>query len=334
MVARRAVLQQLALLAGSFALSACGAAATSVVVPEPSLPPLHLSPLSDLVTGAGLCWAIWGRPNDFTRLAPLNEPIASLLPEPRRALFAHATAIDINKIRNIVVASYPDSTLFLLDGVPSPIETERLYRERLMSGVTRTVHRADAILLRGVTASGEKRSLAALGKDVIALESGSGLHTKVAALYAEEKLKRTPRVRDLPDIAMLLARLGDAPLVAVAPGPFEGDWADAVHGVLGACTAAAACARPTPTGTILTQVLFAGRWGAQTEGALARISAAWQDLARSDFGKLTGLDRSVEAPRTMADDRVVGLEVALDGPRFFQGLHAAVSAEARDIMRL
>jgi len=333
-IPRRALLQQLVLLAGGVALGACASSVAKPPQAPPAPEPLRLPPLPDLVAAASLMWIVIARPKELTSVPSLAPGIQRLAPDSRRALFERASGIRIDRIDRVVVASYPDSTLFLLEGgVRDPLLVERLFRERWMTDVTRSVRRHDLVIARGKTATGSKRSLAALGSKTVAIESGSWLHAKVAALYAEGKLHRAPRALELPDVPMLVERLGDAPLLAIAPGPFEGDWQRALRGVLGVCTAAAGSVRPDKDGTLRTQLLFAGDWTSKPDKAIEHLLASWQDLSQSSFGRLTGLDTPREPPRTQADARIIGVSVDLDGAKLVDGLYAAVSAEARDITR-
>ncbi len=335
MPSRRLFLQQLGLLASAVLAPAC-AATTAPPPPAAPLaaPPLQLPALPDLLTSASLTWLLIARPQEFTRFAELDRGARRLIPDARRALFEHASGIRIDAIEHLVIAAYPDSTIFLLDPVPDPLLAERRFRDRLMSDVTRSVLRHDLIITRGRNGLGNKRALAAMGAHAVAIESGSWLHTRVAALYAQGKLHRAPRALELPDVRMLLHRLGDAPLLAVAPGPFEGEWQHALHGLLAGCTAAAGAVRPSAGGVLHVQLELAGDWGPQPAAALDRLAASWNDLSHSSFGRLTGLDEPIDPVRTAGDVGVIGLSVTLQGARLLDGLYDAVRAEARDIMRL
>jgi len=333
---RRVFLQQLALLAGAVALPACGATPAAVApTPSPVLPPaLRLPPLPDLVTGASLSWLLIARPKTFTAVPAIDAALRRLVPDNRRELFRRVSGIQLDRIEHLVVAAYPESTLFIVDGVADPLEAERLYRERLMSAVTRSERRYDLVLLRGKSASGTRRSLAAMGANVVAIEAGGWLHTKVAALYAEGRLKRTPRALELPDVRLLVDRFGDAPLTAFAPGPFEGEWRSALHGVLGVCTAIGASVRLGEGTAADVDFAFCGDWDGGMDQTLDRLVRSWDDIAQSSFGRLTGLSEPLVAPRTHFDQRVIGLSVTVDAARFAEGLFATVRAEARDLMQL
>lgn len=335
MISRRTVLEQLLLLAGGVLVPACGAT-PAPVAPKPAdvPPPIKLPPLQELLPAASLSWMLMARPQEFSCIPSLDAGMRHLVSAARRQLFEHVTGVRIDTIKHLVVGSYPDSTVFLLDGVPDPIAAERKYRERLITQVTRSVFRHDVVVLRGKTAGGEKRSMAALGAETVAIEAGSWLHGRVACLYAMGKLQRAPRALEAPDVGMLLQRVGDPPLVGIAPGPFEGEWEQAMHGVLGATTAALGAVRPDKDGTMRVRVLLAGEWGADKDRAVARLQETWNDISRSAFGSLTGLDHPVEPLRTESEAGVIGISIALDGARFVDGLYHAVSAEARDIMRL
>lgn len=336
MPTRRAFVQQLALLAAAVLAPACAGTRppNPPRVSPPPPEPLALPPLPELLTSASLDWLILARPKEFTRYPELDQGIRRLVPDARRAVFEHAFGIRIDAIEHLVVGSYPGSTIFLVDHVPDPLLAERLYRERLMTDVTRSVRRHDLVITRGKNALGEKRCVAAMGKETVAIESGSWLHTRVAALYAEGKLHRAPRALELTEVRALLDHVGDAPLLGIAPGPFEGEWEQALHGLLGVCTAAIAAVRPVGGGTLDAKFALAGDWGQQPSEALERLDKGWNDLSRSSFGKLTGLNAPIAPPRTATGPGLIELSVTLNGAQLADGLYTAVSAEARDIMRL
>jgi len=273
------------------------------------------------------------KPQAFTAIPGIDAGLARLVPPVRRRLFERATGIRIDSIRNLVAAGYRDGIVFAVDGVPDPLASERLYRDRLMTDIGRSARRHDVVITRGKTSSGEKRALVAMGSETVVVESGSWLHTRVAALYAEGKLRRAPRALDLPDVRMLLREAGAPPLVAVAPGPFEGPWHDALHGLLGVCTAGVAGVQPDRAGILRCQFLLAGAWDKDEARATERLIQSWNDIARSPFGAVTGLNEPQEPPTTRAGARILSLSVALNGARFSQGLYDAVSAEARDLLR-
>jgi len=326
---------QLAQLAGGLWWTACASPAQRPPAgPSQAPDPIVVPPLPDLFAAAGLTWIVIAKPQAFTAIPGIDAGLARLVPPVRRRLFERATGIRIDSIRNLVAAGYRDATVFAVDGVPDPLASERLYRDRLMTDIARSARRHDVIITRGKTSSGEKRALVAMGSETVLIESGSWLHTRVAALYAEGKLLRAPRALDLPDVRMLIREAGDPPLVGVAPGPFEGEWHHALHGLLGVSTAGVAGVRPDQGGTLRCQFLLAGEWDKDEARATERLIESWNDIARSPFGTVTGLNEPEDPPKTRASARIVSLSVALNGVRFSQGLHDAVSAEARDLLRL
>jgi hypothetical protein len=161
-----------------------------------------------------------------------------------------------------------------------------------------------------------------------------------AALYfAQHKLKRaSPALRGEP-LARAERLVGDAPLRGFAPGPFEGEWAAGLGGLLRATTAIAASARPyePPPGTgasaaIALHVVLTGAWGGDAPAAAKRLLSAWDVLAQDALGHLTGIDHPVVAPQAAGDAEALHLEVALDPMLLARGLHAATDATLSEIL--
>jgi hypothetical protein len=62
------------------------------------------------------------------------------------------------------------------------------------------------------------------------------------------------------------------------------------------------------------------------------LSMAWDDLAKSDLGRLLRLDEPAAPPRTSVTERAVELDVDLELRPIADGLHAAVAADVWTMM--
>lgn len=295
--------------------------------------PLLLDPLEDLAPAAGLEWIVIASPQEILASQALQPELGKLFPEFRFDALLRSSAIDLRKVRRVVVASYPTSTLFVIGGIADPVEAERRFRQRLMSDIVRTEHRDDAVQVTGKLGSGETRALAALQPDVVVIESGGTRYARAACLHALGKLKRSPAALQAPGLPRLVERLGKAPIRAFAPGPFQGDWERGLHGLLGAAIAAAGAVRITPVGTLQASFAVAGDWGDRAEAASLRLEQSWKDLADSGFGRLTDLENPVHAALPTHAPDTASLTVEVDAHRFLEGLRAAVSARIEEIMQ-
>jgi hypothetical protein len=294
---------------------------------------LRVQPVEALAPAAGLQWIVIVEPQALLEHEALKAGLAKLFPDFRLDALERSSAIDVRKLDRAVIASYPGSTLFVLRGVPDPMEVERRMRARLMSDVVRTVHRDDAVLLTGKLANGQRRAVVAMTPGIVVLESGEVRHAKAAYYHALGKLKRSPGAMDAPGVKALAARLGAAPVLAFAPGPFEGEWAAGVHGLLGAADGAAASVRITPIGTLQGSFVVAGPWGERAEAASGRVARSWDDISQSGFGRLTGLNDPVHAPLPTHAPDAASLTVEVNAQRFVDGLRHAVSAQISEIMQ-
>jgi len=121
--------------------------------------------------------------------------------------------------------------------------------------------------------------------------------------------------------------------MALAPGPFEGDVARGLRGLLGAATAIGAVARPSARQGILLSVAVAGDFSTSAGPASKELLAAWTDLATSGFGHMLGLDAPVEAPTVTFAPDAVALTVELSGKALAEGLAKATASRVEDIFR-
>lgn len=295
--------------------------------------PLLLDPIEDLAPAAGLEWILIASPQLILSSRALQPELGKLFPEFRFEAFNRSSAIDVRKLKRVAVASYGGSTLFVLGGVADPMEAERRLRQRLMLDVVRAEHREDVVMVSGKLASGEVRAFAALQPDVVVIESGGGKFAKAACLRAVGKLKKSPPALQAAGLPNLVRRMGDAPLRIFAPGPFQGQWENGLHGLLGSASAAAGAVRVTPIGTLQASLAVAGEWGDRAEEASLRLEASWKDLAASGFGRLTGLCNPAQSPLPTHAPEAASLTVEVGAHRFLEGLRAAVSARIEEIMR-
>jgi hypothetical protein len=305
--------------------------------------PLHLAPLVDLAPAAALMWLIEVHPRSLVLDGRLARALATVLPEPRLLAFKWATGgLDPKETDALVLAAYPSTLLWLVHQFIDPHRIEAAFRARVTTlegraedGVSKDP-RASITRLWG-TLTTERADLAIFGVEAVGLERGRFGPLRVAELFAEGKLKRaSPALRAEP-LVHLAELLGDAPVRAFAPGPFQGELQSAAGGLLGACTAVGASARvvggsATSTVGLAVHAVLLGAWGADADAASERLRAVFDILAQSGIGRLLGLAHCLAGPAVHGSEGALTLDFTVDAVELAQGLHAATAADARTIM--
>jgi hypothetical protein len=345
---RSAPLSRRAALSLPLLALACSPRAPAEAPARPGPAP-HLEPLSDLATFASMRWLIHLRMREIASRAELMPAIARVIPEDRFAGFAAGHGgVDVRQLHELVIGRYAGATLWLARGVFDAARVERAFRDRAEIVEGRAVDRTPEQLAGGIVRTWgrvreDRAQLAMFGREAIALElapsSGEGAPPsasplRVAELFAEGRLKKAaPALRTEP-LRRAAELLGDAPARGFAPGPFEGDWAAGFGGLLAASTAAAIAVRPASRDgrpLLACTLALLGAWE-QDDGAATRL-AAWLDtFGHEPLGRLLGVDKPVEAPRTRTLDDALVLEASFDAEIVARGLHDAVGANVREIM--
>ncbi len=320
---------------GLLLLAACGGKAA----PPPASPrraELKIEPLTDLVPAAGLVWMLDLRPQELMASAALPPALAEIVPDARfQAFGSRHGGIDLRGAKELVVASYPDAVLSLVETPVDPARVEAAFAARVLAVEGRAIE-GDAIRTWGTlsTAQGVSREqVAILGREAVAMETGQLGPLRAVLAFAEGKLHRAQPALRADPLLRAASLLGDAPARAFAPGPFEGAWASGLGGLLRATTAAAIGAWPLGTSNLFFRVVLLGGWGDDAPAAAERLRAAFELLTDDPLGKLMGADRPTDGPRTGSTSDAVMLEVAFDALALARGLAAATTGTVADIMR-
>ncbi len=324
-------------LTGALA-AACG---SPVEVPKPpALRPLELARLDHLAAGAGLAWVVRLRPRAIAAIPWLIPSIGVLLPEARLDAYRDKTGLDLRQLPEAWLLQYGDAFGGSLEAIVrhtvDPLELERRFRARLTADIVRTEERPDLIRISG-RAGTQPRAFARLGGDVVVYQSGGdGARgpARVASLYATGKLDKVQPVLDVAPMGALFGRFGDAPVIAVAPGPFDPEMARAARGLLASATGVAAALRPTARENLGFAIAISGDFGDRGAEAAEILHGAWDDIATSTMGRLLALDRPIDKPVAAGDAGVVTLAAELEPDRLAEGLRAVASEDLDAIMRL
>jgi hypothetical protein len=332
------------------AAAAAAATLTGCVASAPRVPRVRVERLPDLLARAGLSWLVWGSPRELGEVPWLTQPIARILPDIRLSAFRALTGLELRRVPEAAVASYPpsappgtplgkpgtlESTVYLVRHATTPDTVEKAFVERLVTdqkreasgGVVHVSGRAGIVL----------RSLWLVGDEIAIFQYGGDQATgpgKVASLYAQGKLKRSPTALANDPLRLIDLRLGAAAAKAYSLGPFDDEFAAGARGLLQAATGVGASCAPTHSNHLELRIVLTGDYPADDAGVEEAARNAWADIAtRDSFGHLLGLDRPVQRAVLQRGEGEVGLTVGLDADLVSRGLAAATAAQIDEIMK-
>lgn len=335
--------QWLWVLSSLLCTAGCSGAPIATAPPKPApLPPLRIDTLDLLLPRAGLRWVIFIHPSEWASLPWLKPAVALIVPDGQFDQFAQRTGIELRSLEQAAIALYRDekereSLVYLGKASAKPEAVEQWMFKRLTGQIKRAQDRPDLLRLSGRIGD-SPHALTLLGANpmVFVLQTGGSLHTgpaRIAALFAEQKLKRSPAVLAQDPLKALSARLGPAPLLAFALGPFEGELSRGARGLLSAAVALGCSARPSAREGLAFTLVVSGDFRTDAQGAADQLHASWNDFAQSSFGHLLGLDqpKSPALPTHASDG--VAIAVEIDPMKLAQGLASATSRSVEEIMR-
>lgn len=304
--------------------------------PLPPPVPLHLSPACDLAPAAGLSWVVEAKPRAIAENADLIPYVGLVVPEGRFTRFAAASGgIDLRQIKDLCVARYPDATLTIAHTPIDPARVERAFADRVTRPGSRAIDVPNPPVVR-ITGevAGEPQAIVLLGREGVVLEEGKTGSLRAAEAFALGKLKRAAPALRGAALERAAAVLGDAPIRAFAPGPFEGESAKGLGGLLRAATAFGIAAGPAGSpARIAVRIVLTGAWGHDAQAAADRLAAAAHVVSESALGRLLGVNRPTEGPRVEGRADALVLDVTLDAAALATGLHDAIEADTTELFR-
>jgi len=289
--------------------------------------PLRSGALTDFIPAAGLRWMIVGRPAELANTPVLKPLIAELLPTERLDAFARATGVPLPDIPNALAAGFDLSTLYVAE---TPFENriiETRFTERLVTGASVESKHPRVRRITG-TVGLSPEALLRVDHRFVAFAVGEPAQAKIVELFLLGRLSRSPSALQGTALKGIPAEFAAAPLRFYAPGPFTGEWERGARGLLAGATAIGAMAVPEGDG-LRVEVAIVGSYQGVDIG---RLSAAWEDLAQSSFGRLTGLDQPITPPRAELPKGHLALEVKIPLRPLFAGLRAAVAADVWEML--
>jgi hypothetical protein len=331
---------------GALAAAACGG---GTAAPKgPSTPDLAVDPLVDLLPAAGLVWLFDVHARELLANPALAPAVATLFPQDRFEAFAASHGgVDLRRAERLALADYGGSFVAAAETRYDAPAVEKAFAAHVVDPGPRVVEGGVTRLsgggqgersepgepgVRGVRGVRERQGLALLGGEALVFERGDvGLLVAVSA-FARRKLHKTKPALHAEPLATAASLLGDAPFRAFAAGPFTGEWAGGLGGLLRATTAAGAAVRVEPGPALRAHVVLTGAWGTDAPAAAERLGAAVQLLATDSLGRLLGLDHPLEDPKVSGAPDALRLEFLLDPVRLARGLHAATDAKISEVM--
>jgi hypothetical protein len=303
-----------------------------------------LDPLVGLAPAAGLVWLVDAHLAELFAVPALAAAMELVVPAARFDAFAERHGgIDLRRVTELVLADYDGSTLALARTDVEPARVEAAFAARAIAVEGRAIEGGITRFWGSIGRTREQ--VAVFGSRAVGLERGRFGPLRAAMYFALGKLKRAQPALAVDPLARAAALLGDAhvpPVRAFAPGPFAGEWAAGLGGLLAATTAIAASATPAaapgrtsapgPMSALALRLVLTGAWGADAAAAAARLASSYQLLANDSLGRLLGMDHPLEEPQVSGDAEALRLAVLLDAPALFRGLHAATEARIGEIM--
>lgn len=319
-----------------------GAACSSAPVkpPPPPLGPLATDKLEGLATSAGLSWMVRAKPRAIAQIPWLIPSIGKIVPEPHFDKFRERSGLDPRQLHEVYLLKYGEALANaeaqIVRHNGDGVMLEKKFFARLTSDAVRTEDRPDLVRLSG-NIGRSNHAFARIGKDIVAYQQ-RGEDAKgpvaIASLFARGKMPKVRRLLADDPLKSLVARFGEAPLVAAALGPFTDEWKSAAGGLLEVSDAIAGAARPTARENIGVAIAIVGNFSNDDAKAAEVLKSAWDAIAVSTMGRLLGLDRPIEPALTAGDRGVITLSVELDQNRLADGLKALVEQDLEAIMRL
>ena len=335
-------------------VAACGAPAKPAPPPEK---PIELPDLVDLVPAAGLDSLVEAHPRALLEHPELLPLIYRVVPETQLDTFARRHGgVDPLKLEELVVASYGNTTLALGEDTFAPARLEQAFGQRATRVTGRFVDRPGGPLSTVVRLEGEnddgKLALVLFGARAFAVETHApaGLVGPVRAseLFALHKLTRARPALATAPLDAAAAALGPAPVRIFFPGPFEGESAKGLAGLLQATTAVALAIRPHSAGSdgdrsapndlhekvaLDVTVDLLGAWNDDAPAAGQRFAAAIEHIGRSDLGRLCGLNEPIRGPILKTSPTVLSIFAVVDADKLASGARAATSSQIDEIMK-
>lgn len=297
--------------------------------------PLHLDSACELAPSAGVEWVVEAKPRALAEIPDLIPVIGLIVPEARFATFAASHGgVDVRQITDLCVAKYKDTVLTVARSPIDPMRVEKGFADRVTHPGGRSIDVVNPPVIRvWGEVNGEAQQLVIFAREAVALEQGRAGPVRAAESFALGKLRRASPVLRGAALAGVVRQIGDAPIRAFAAGPFEGELAQGLGGLMRASTAVGVSAQFVGSpAKVAVRLVLTGAWGKDAPAAAERLAAAVHVVSESPLGRLLGVNRPLVEARVRGEDEALFVEVTLDAMAGARGLHDALDAEIGDIM--
>jgi hypothetical protein len=259
----------------------------------------------------------------------MKPALELLFPSVRLDAFARSTGLDLRDAPSGAAAGFDLATLFLAETPWENTTIEDRFVARLAASARIAAPPSGVRRVSG-TVGMTPETFVRQDRRFVAVAIGDPTPARVAQLYAEGRLGRSPPALKGSALSTLPAELANAPLRFYAPGPFAGEWAQGARGLLGVSLALGVAAYSEGDALRVIAVL-SGRWKGDD---IERVDAAWTDLAESSMGRLLGLDQPAAPPEITVSDDFLTLKVRLARLPLVTGLRAAVEADVWEFLQV
>lgn len=280
----------------------------------------HRGPLTDYVAAAGLRWLVVMNPARL--LASTRQQTRKLVSEAALQAFFEDSAIDLNQTRELVIASYPYSTVY-------GVRTDALeaIRERFVARLTTDPIRArpgpKLQKLTGVVGT-TPIALLTIEPQTAIFAVGSLRPATIAALYAQRRLK-SPSVLNGAGLASLAGN-SSPPMVRVFW--LLGSGQEERLGTLGARWLGTRADVEAANDRTQIRLTLRGDWDETSAQALVSALARVEE---SSLGEILAWP-TAEAPRRRGSLLVTSM--TWNTPRLLDGLLVLLRGEITDIANL
>ncbi len=322
---------------GSLALASGCEPAEVPKAPTPE--PVAHKELDELAPTAGLEWVIRTKPRDIAAIPWLIPAILEFVPEANQSALQQRLGFDPRQCIEAIFLSYgaplAGCQAQLVRHNADPATLEKKFVERLTTDMQRSIDHPDVIRLRGKV--GKKfLALTLIGKTIAVYdemdEDTDGI-ARIASLYALGKMTKAVTLRNDVLLASTAERFGDAPFIALAPGPFVDEWKAAARGLLEVADAIGVSLSPATTEAVRISGAIRGDFGEEGSKAADLLRASWEDLGQAQMGRILGFHDASE-PVAAGTRDVITLNVMIDPMRAARGLRALLDQDLPAIMKL
>lgn len=296
--------------------------------------PLFVEHACDLAPSAGLGWLIEAKPRAIAEQPDLIPVISLVVSEARFSNFAKAHGgVDPRQTQDLCIAKYENASLTIAKTPFAFSQVDAAFGARMTKPLGRTVDVANPLVIRiWGDVAGAPETLLVLGSEALVHEQGKGGAARAAEAFALGKLKRAQPALRSPTLSHASELVGEAPLRVLSPGPFSGELAQGLGGLLRATTAIAVSVTPVRSKLVMRLVLT-GAWGRDAPAAAERLAAAFHVLSESAIGHLLNLPHPVDEPVVRGSSDALTVDVSFDGQAIAHGLHDALDAEVEEIFQ-